>query len=101
MNRRQVLTKAKMLINKDRDYEYGDATEAFRDIAKIWNVLIDTDSMDPISPQDVAMMMIAMKLVRIKNKSDHWDSWVDIAGYAALGAEASEKTNWLTFGEQR
>jgi hypothetical protein len=34
-------------------------------------------------------MMVMLKIARIKAKPDHEDSWVDIAGYAAIGAEAS------------
>jgi hypothetical protein len=31
--------------------------------------------------------MIAVKLARLKTSPDHIDSWVDLAGYAAIGGE--------------
>jgi hypothetical protein len=31
-------------------------------------------------------MMILMKVARLSNQSNHLDSWTDVAGYAACGA---------------
>ncbi len=38
-----------------------------------------------ITKQDVAAMMGLVKLGRLARTSDHKDSWVDLAGYAAIG----------------
>jgi hypothetical protein len=35
-------------------------------------------------------MMIGVKLARLANKMGHEDTWMDIAGYAALGWEMSD-----------
>ena len=32
-------------------------------------------------------MMVLLKVARIKGNAQHADSWVDIAGYSALGGE--------------
>ena len=42
----------------------------------------------PVHPHDVAIIEIIQKCVRLKHaKGRHVDSWVDIAGYAAIGCE--------------
>lgn len=39
---------------------------------------------------DVAGCMIALKLARLSTSTSKADTWIDIAGYAALGAEIAE-----------
>jgi len=82
MKRDQLLQKAEELINGDRAEEYGDAKKNFEDIAKMWSVILEKE----ITPQQMALCMIMVKAARLM-KTDHEDSWVDIAGYAALGGE--------------
>jgi len=82
MKRDQLLQKAEELINGDRAKEYGDAKKNFEDIAKMWSVILEKE----ITPQQMALCMIMVKAARLM-KTDHEDSWVDIAGYAALGGE--------------
>jgi hypothetical protein len=43
-----------------------------------------------IEPWDVAVPMILMKLARLANAPKHRDSWLDIAGYTACGADVTE-----------
>lgn len=82
MRRTEVLEQAEQLINGDRAADYGDAKQNFQDIADMWTVYLGT----PVSRQDVAVCMILVKAARLmKNNKD--DSWIDICGYAALGAE--------------
>jgi len=40
---------------------------------------------------DVALMMAAMKLARLRFNPTHEDSWVDLAGYAACGMDVAFK----------
>jgi hypothetical protein len=54
-----------------------------------FNTAKNTEDWYDITPTDVANMMILMKMARLMNKSDHEDSWIDIAGYAANGCELS------------
>ena len=35
----------------------------------------------------MAIVMIQVKIARLQESPDHVDSWTDIAGYAALGAQ--------------
>jgi hypothetical protein len=40
-----------------------------------------------IDATSVAIMCADLKLARFEHQPDHADSWVDLAGYAACGAE--------------
>jgi len=83
MNRSECLDKAKEIVNGARQENYGSPEKNFANIALYWSVYLSRD----IKPTDVALMMVLMKLARLQNKPDHDDSWIDIAGYAANGAE--------------
>lgn len=86
MNREQTLESAKLIVTKDRNKEYGEPEDAFKAIAEFWSTYLDKE----LHPSDVAAMMILMKMARIKVNWRHEDSWVDIAGYAACGAECGD-----------
>ena len=81
--RELTLDEAKRCILGDRDQDYGLPEDNFTTIAKFWSSYLDKD----ISAQQVADMMILMKISRIKNGGGTGDSYVDIAGYAACGNE--------------
>lgn len=86
--RSSVLNEANKIVNGARNKAYGSAEDNFQNIANLWNGYLD---MAKITPVDVANMMALMKIARLKHSPDHRDSWVDIAGYAACGAECGLK----------
>lgn len=84
MTRRKLLEKAAVIVCEDRNQQYGGPENTFKDIAQLWAAYLD----EQIGPEDVAIMMILMKVARLKASSyQSGDSWTDIAGYAACGAE--------------
>lgn len=91
--RDQILEQAKTLISTDRADQYGDARDTHYRIGLMWEALLGepecTCCPPVITPADVALMMICVKIVRAKRNPSYADSWIDIAGYAALGAEMS------------
>ena len=89
MNRSECLDKAKEIVNGARQENYGSPEKNFANIALYWSVYLSRD----IKPTDVALMMVLMKLARLENKPNHEDSWIDIAGYAANGAELATVRN--------
>lgn len=89
MNRSECLDKAKEIVNGARQENYGSPEKNFANIALYWSVYLSRN----IKPTDVALMMVLMKLARLENKPDHEDSWIDIAGYAANGAELATVRN--------
>ena len=85
-----VLRSANAAINGPRQDSYGPPGENFSNIAKLWSVYLDYT----IMPEDVAMLMILLKAARAKNGEFNLDTYVDIAGYAALGAEVATEVAW-------
>ena len=93
MNREQILSKAENLINGERATDYGDAYENHARIADGWNVIIlgALSNSGYLTPAHVSLMMDWLKTCRLLSTLDHKDSWVDKAGYTALGAEFALK----------
>lgn len=86
--RQQMLEEASDIVSGQRDEQYGRPEDNFGRIAKIWSVILGID----ISTEDVAMLMVGLKVARFANKSGfQGDTWVDIAGYAACGYEVGIK----------
>lgn len=81
--RAEILDEAKRLVTVDRAATHGGAEDSFGLIAKFWSDYLGI----PISTVDVAAMEILLKLARIRGNAGHIDSWVDVAGYGALGGE--------------
>lgn len=94
MTREEILEAAKKIVCTDREAAYGKPEDNFGLIAEFWGAYMraaagSIEDWDMLSAEDVAAMMILLKLARIatgkgKGKADNW---IDIAGYAACGAE--------------
>ena len=86
--RQEILDEASAAITGAREGTYGGPERSFLTIAKFWSAYLDHF----VEPQDVAAMLALMKLARLKHsEGQHRDSWVDLAGYAACGAECAER----------
>ena len=82
--RQECLEDASCIISGDRDKQYGGPENNFNRIAQIWSVIFGI----PVTKEDVAMAMIAVKVARYASKSGFQpDTWTDIAGYAGCGFE--------------
>lgn len=92
MKRAQILEKAKHTILYDRTDVYGNPENSFADIAHLWNWYLELN--EKIRPDDVAVMMILLKVARAKY-CEKLDNYVDIAGYAALAGELMSKPDNL------
>ena len=69
-----------------REQAHGNPVGTFDRIAKLWSVYLGKE----INSSDVAQMMMLFKIARLQGNPSHADSWLDIAGYAACGAEINE-----------
>ena len=83
MTRKECLDAAAACVLKDRASQYGGPEDNFGRIAKLWSTYTGT-VLDGI---DVAMMMALLKVARIRNNKSYEDGYIDLAGYAACGAE--------------
>lgn len=90
MNRTETLNTALAAVEQ-RGQSYGKPENNFARIARRWNIhLLNRYGLEPkLDAVDVAAMMADMKLARLEESPSHVDSWVDLAGYAACGAEVS------------
>ena len=90
--RASILEEAKRCVCGQREQDYGKAEDNFSLIASLWEPYIRTrcvsDGADvSIMPEDVAMLMVLLKIARICSGTGTQDSFVDLAGYAACGGE--------------
>ena len=86
MNKNQLLDACKVALNS-RGQHYGKVLENHSRIAKIWSVILGSD----VTEEQVALMMVGLKVARLVETPDHQDSILDIAGYAAVMSECIEE----------
>lgn len=89
ISRNGILSKAESIINGERQGTYGNAEDSFQTIADMWSAYLNTE----ILSEDVANMMILMKVARNSSGVYKDDNWIDICGYAALGGEIQAAKN--------
>lgn len=83
MRKEDLLDAAKATVATRGD-SYGTPLENMREIAELWSMYLP----HPVDPFDVCILNILQKVARLRrNHGDHQDSWIDIAGYAAVGSE--------------
>ena len=75
----EMLKEAARVI-KERGESYGPMHLNMERIATLWSVCLNL----PVTPVQVAMCMIAVKMARLVQTPKHQDSATDIAGYAAV-----------------
>lgn len=76
-------------ITHDRAGDYGDPRVSFDRIALMWSAITGAD----ISAQQVAHMMICLKISRLQTSPNHLDSLVDIVGYARCAVLVGPSTD--------
>ncbi|HQR89067.1 MAG TPA: DUF6378 domain-containing protein [Caulobacter sp.] len=64
----------------DRSNTYGEPRQNMEDIAARWSVTLG----HPVTPAQVVLCMLDLKLARLRRDPGHQDSMVDVIGYAAL-----------------
>ena len=69
----------------DRGENYGNVRENHQRIAALWSVVFD----QRVTPEQVVLAMTCLKVARLMETPSHEDSWVDICGYGACGAEVA------------
>lgn len=86
MKRQEVLETARQAVCQDRAETHGDLDTTFAVIADLWGAYLGNCF---LRPRDVINMMVLLKVARARDNL-HDDNWVDMAGYAACGAELDE-----------
>lgn len=91
MTRRNTLEAALQYVTHDRNLDNGDPEDNFKRIAELWTYWLREKygAKFSVSPTDVAMMSLMIKIARLLETETKHDNWIDIAGYAACGAETA------------
>ena len=63
-----------------RRRSYGHPTAFMTALARRWSITLGK----PVTPAEVVLCLIDLKLCRLKHDSKHQDSICDLAGYAAI-----------------
>ena len=94
VTREALLDYAKAIVGGERENQYGSPENSFSAIADYWTAYLHQTWNLPkhreLTAEDVAIMMILLKVARQAGRGK-LDNWVDIAGYAACGAEIAEE----------
>jgi hypothetical protein len=81
----ELMLRQAAAVVANRRETYGDPVASMTAVARRWSITLD----QPITPAQVALCLIDLKLARLAHQPDHLDSMVDIAGYAAVLREVS------------
>ena len=84
MNATMLLQHAAGVVEQ-RERIYGPPEESFAQIAARWSLVLGIN----ISPAQVALCLIDLKVARLTRDPSHLDSIVDVAGYAACLREVT------------
>ncbi|MGE4259188.1 MAG: DUF6378 domain-containing protein [Candidatus Babeliales bacterium] len=79
-----MLQQAQELIHGQRQADYGDKLSNFSQIAMLFQGTL-ARKLAPgqeITAEDVALLMMQVKIARLAHMPDHHDSILDVAGYA-------------------
>lgn len=79
--RLDILTDA-IAILEERGQQYGDITPSFNRAAVMATAMLDKT----ITPRDVAMVLLAVKMSRLANDPSHRDSVVDGINYLVIAS---------------
>ena len=87
MKSNQILNQASVLVQGQREKDYGDKTENHSNIARLWSAYLDVK----IEAHDVALMMALLKMARTKLGAVSKDTYIDMSAYSAIAGEIKFK----------
>ncbi|SME89325.1 DUF6378 domain-containing protein [Desulfovibrio gilichinskyi] len=92
IGRGSILDKAKVIINGERQDQYGNPEDSFKTIAAFWTPYLRSRGLlkedRELTPKDVAMLMVLLKIGR-ESQQEKLDNLVDLAGYAGIAGDMS------------
>jgi len=85
MNGELMLRQAANVV-ANRLRAYGDPSSSMDLVARRWSITLG----QTVTPAQVALCLIDLKLARLVHDPSHLDSMVDVAGYAAVLREVTK-----------
>ena len=92
-NRETILSEVKKIICDDRNEQYGEPEDSFKNIAEYWHTYLEHNCLVPdtgfhITERDVAIMMVLFKLGRMETSYfASYDSFIDAIGYMTCATD--------------
>ena len=83
MKSNHILNRASVLVQGQREKDYGDKKENHNNIAKIWSAYLGIS----VTAHDVALMMVLLKMARTKLGQVSRDTYIDMSAYSAIAGE--------------
>ena len=84
MSAPDLLAEAAAIVAKRRR-QYGPARPLFEQVAMRWSATLGVE----VTPEQVVLCMIDVKLARLGHDPAHRDSAIDVAGYSSLLADVA------------
>lgn len=75
----------------DRGVNYGRPRPNHQRMADLLNAYLNGRNPGPLSPEEMTIVMVLMKVARIMESPQHIDSYLDIAGYAICGLDCIDE----------
>ena len=85
----EILETAAVLVGGDRAKQHGDYRLLHQRVADLWSAYLKTD----LGPENVAFMMVLLKVVRDEMGVHNPDDGVDASAYTALWAALAKEKN--------
>lgn len=85
-----VFEEARNIISGDRQDDYGNPEDSFSLISDFWDIYIyhkytkNSNVELNITPKDVGIMMVLLKIARSVGQNDKHDNYVDAIGYLGI-----------------
>lgn len=89
MTKEKLIEQAYTVVTGERQQAYGSPKDNLTVTAAIWSAQLSRILTRPITPGEVAQLMVGLKLARLVQSPDHVDSWLDVIGWGAVGGEVS------------
>ncbi len=90
-----ILEHAKRLTEGDRNKVYGDPDSNMSCFAHLVDAYLGglySAGRSGLNATDGAMILALLKISRVAANQTHWDSYIDLAAYAAIGGECAGVT---------
>jgi hypothetical protein len=84
-----ILLEVLKLVTSDRAATHGDVVTNHQNIARLWSAYLHRE----ITADEVAIMMVLLKVARTQLGALNRDDYVDMAGYAAVAGEIMGRFN--------
>ena len=87
----EIADEAKRIVSGARRSAYGKPEDNFERIARLWQAHFENTGRAEakVTAGDISLLMVLMKIGRLAESPKHYDSWVDVVGYALTGAEVN------------